>query len=223
MFTIKICGITNPEDAQLVAHAGADAIGLNFYEASPRYVAVSQARTIVRAVPAGVIKVGLFVRAPADTVCRTFDDLGLDLIQLHGDEPPAFLAELGGRPVMKVFRLGPAGLPSVAAYLDECLRLECSPRLVLFDALVAKVFGGSGNMADWSAARRYREEAMGPPLVLAGGLTVENVAEAIRATGVRAVDTASGVESRPGKKDPAAVAAFVSRAREAGENVKCKM
>jgi phosphoribosylanthranilate isomerase len=215
MFHIKICGITRVDDALAAAQAGADAIGLNFYPASPRFVSPAQAEAIVAAELPGVVKVGLFVGSDAREVCETFDRLKLDLIQLHGDEPPEYLAHLGGRPVMRAFRLGPAGLSPVVTYLDDCRRLGCLPRLVLLDAYTPGVYGGTGEIADWAVAAEYRAMDQVPPLVLAGGLTPQNVTRAIRSVRPAAVDTASGVESSPGRKDPAAVAAFVRVAREA--------
>jgi phosphoribosylanthranilate isomerase len=214
-FHIKICGITTVEDAVMVARAGADAIGLNFYAESPRCVSRERAAEIVAATPPNVTKVGLFVDAQAREICAAFDDLGLDLIQLHGAEPPDFLRRLGDRPVMRAFRLGPDGLAPIAHYLDECRLLGCLPHLVLLDAFVPGVPGGTGNVADWPAAAQYRAQPGSPPLVLAGGLTAENVAEAVRATGTATVDTASGVESSPGRKDAAKVEAFIREARRA--------
>ena len=215
MFTIKICGIARPEDARAAAAAGADAIGLNFYPQSPRAIDLDRARAIIAVLPAGMIKVGLFVNAPPAEMCRAYDALGLDLLQLHGDEPPELLAALGGRPVMKAFRpSGTDGLGVVLDYLETCRRLGCLPRLILFDAPLTSGFGGSGKLADWSLAKQYVETAHGPKLVLAGGLKPENIAEAIRATGAMAIDTASGVESAPGIKDPAAIKAFVFAARQ---------
>ena len=244
MFRIKICGITNVDDALTVASAGADAVGLNFYPKSPRYITPERAREIVDSLPGGMVKVGLFVNAPDEQVRQTFDQLGLDLIQLHGDEPPGFLAELGDRPVMRAFRLGPGGvlespslldpgellagsprqphaLEPIGAYLAHCRWLGCTPRLVLADAYVEGTYGGTGQIADWQSLKAYRSargEATIPPLVLAGGLTPENVAEAIRTVRPAAVDTASGVESGPGRKDPAKVEAFVRAARAAFED-----
>lgn len=212
MFRIKICGISSVDDAESVTRAGADAVGLNFYANSPRYVTLEQARPIVDVLPDRIVKVGLFVNAAADQVAGTFDRLGLDLIQLHGDEPPELLAALGDRPVMRAFRPGPGGLQPVAEYLRRCRRLGCLPRLVLLDAHVKGAYGGTGTVADWAALRQYPIEQNSPPLVLAGGLTPENVAEAIRTVRPRAVDTAGGVESSPGRKDPAAVEAFVRAA-----------
>ena len=127
------------------------------------------------------------------------------------------MAELGNRPVMRAFRLSDAGLAPVVEYLDRCRQLECMPEIVLIDAMVKGVYGGSGQVADWDVARRYPAElsaanVLPPPLVLAGGLTPDNVAEAIRSVRPAAVDTASGVESAPGRKDATAVEAFVRAA-----------
>ena len=214
MFTIKICGITRPDDARATVRAGADAIGLNFYPQSPRAIDLQRAEAIIAVLPAEIIKVGLFVNAPIKEICQLYDTLGLNLIQLHGDEPPELLAALGGRPVMKAFRAaGADGLRAVLEYLETCRTLGCLPRLILLDAPRARGFGGSGELADWSLAKEYQEKYGSPLLVLAGGLKADNVAEAIRTTGIGAVDTASGVESHPGIKDPAALVAFVHAAR----------
>lgn len=222
MFRIKICGVTSVEDAEAVVRAGADAVGLNFYPKSPRYVALDQARRIVDVLPDGVVKVGVFVNAPGHDVLSVSIILGLDLIQLHGDEPPMFLKELGDRPVMRAFRLGEKGLEPVGWYLAQCRQLGCMPRLTLIDANVKGVYGGSGQVADWQVLKTYRADRHAgsiPPLVLAGGLTADNVGEAIRTVSPAAVDTASGVETAPGKKDPAAVEAFVRAARRAFDDV----
>ncbi len=214
MFRIKICGITSVEDALVVARAGADAIGLNFYPRSPRYISFDVAKEIVAALPKGIIKVGLFVNVPPTDVCRAHDDLSLDLIQLHGDESPEYFPQLGSRPVMRAFRVKPGDLHWIVEYLARCRGLKAGPKLVLLDSLVPGEYGGTGKTADWSTARQYAAQPGLPPLVLAGGLTPENVADAITAVRPAAVDTASGVESRPGRKDPAAVEAFVRAANE---------
>ncbi len=217
MFHIKICGITSVDDARLVASAGADAIGLNFYAQSPRCIRRDDAEQIVEVLPADVVKVGVFVNASRDEVRRTFDDLGLDLAQLHGDEPPEFLAELEGRPVMRAFRCRQTGLAPVYAYLDRCRELGCLPHMILIDSYKEGIFGGTGETADWSELARYASiggHPERPPLVLAGGLRPDNVAQAIRMVRPRAVDTASGVESSPGRKDPDLVRAFVEAARK---------
>jgi phosphoribosylanthranilate isomerase len=221
MFRIKICGITGPDDAGMVARAGADAIGLNFYPRSPRFVTLERARQIVDVLPPGIVKVGLFVDAPADEIVEVHDRLGLDLIQLHGIEPPEFLLRLGGRPVMRAFRLGPGGLAPIDEYLGECRELACTPELVLLDAFVPGAPGGTGQTTDWPTARQYRDAPERPPLVLAGGLTAENVAQAIAAVRPAAIDTASGVESSPGRKERAKVEGLVRAANGAfGETAR---
>ena len=217
MFRVKICGLTRADDIAAAAAAGADAVGLNFYPKSPRYVAPDRAAALAAAVPQGVLKVGLFVNATAEDVCETFDRLALGLIQLHGDEPPALLTQLGGRPVMRAFRIGPEGLAPVMEYLAECRRLKCTPKLVLADARVEGAFGGTGQVADWQLLASYARDGSLPPLVLAGGLTPENVAAAIRAVRPAAVDTASGVETSPRRKDPAQVRRFITVANDAFE------
>jgi len=204
--------LTSVEDARAVVTAGADAVGLNFFGRSKRFIEEPLAREIIESLPAGVVKVGLFVNAPAEEVRRKFDQLHLDLIQLHGDEPPEYLAELADRPVMRAFRLGPAGLEPVKLYIQRCRQLGSPLEIVLLDGHVQGEYGGTGEVADWSVAAQYTTERENPPLVLAGGLTSENVAQAIEAVGPVAVDTASGVESSPGRKDPARVTSFVRAA-----------
>ena len=129
MFQIKICGITSLSDAQTVAQAGADAVGLNFYPASPRCIAKSEAREICNVLSPEIVRVGVFVNAEAKEICRTFDELKLNLIQLHGDETPDLIAQLGTRPVMRAFRLDQHGLPPILAYLEDCKRLGAVPKL----------------------------------------------------------------------------------------------
>ena len=213
MFRIKICGITTIDDALLVARAGADAIGLNFYSQSPRYLDRPNALRICEALPTGVIKVGLFVNAPESQICQTFDDLRLDLIQLHGDEPPELLAELGGRPVMRAFRVGPEGLGPVAEYLQRCRRLDNVPQRVLVDSRVKGAYGGTGMVADWGIVADYPIHDWHPPLILAGGLTPANVRQAVRRVRPWAVDVSSGVEDAPGIKNTDSMKTFISEAK----------
>jgi len=215
MFAVKICGITSVSDALMVANAGADAVGLNFYPNSPRYVQFELARRISDALGERVAKVGLFVNAPSEGVCRAFDQLHLDLIQLHGDEPPETLAELGGRPMMRAFRVGDDGLRPVAEYLRRCRELGCYPRLVLLDSCQQGQYGGTGKAADWSVLHNYSTEIGEPPMVLAGGLTPLNVAQAVQAARPAAVDVASGVEASPGRKSEPLVRQFVQAATAA--------
>jgi phosphoribosylanthranilate isomerase len=215
VFRIKICGITREEDARLVAEAGADAIGLNFYAKSPRFIELEQARRIVTAVPSSVAKVGVFVNAAAGDVTATFDELGLDYIQLHGDEPAEMLAELGSRPFIRAFRCGPSGMEPVTNFLGQCRRLGCVPAAVLVDAFQAGQYGGTGQVADWIAVADWQQRKTGVCLALAGGLTPSNVAQAIAVARPFAVDTASGVEASPRQKDVGLVRDFVAAARDA--------
>ena len=211
MFRVKICGITSAADAQTAVEAGADAIGLNFYPPSPRYVDLTQAEAIVHALPAGVAKVGVFVNSPSAEV-RTFATrLKLDYVQIHGDEPPCFIAELSGLTTIRGIRCD-SNLQPLFDYLDECRGLGCSPQGLLVDTLRPGHFGGTGEPADWQAVSRARLRFAGLPMILAGGLKPTNVAEAIEIVRPAAVDTASGVESAPGKKSPQLIQAFVAAA-----------
>lgn len=218
MFLVKICGVTSVEDARLAADAGADAIGLNFFPASPRSIRVEQAERIVDTLPAHITTVGVFVNEALDQVIRTYDQVGLDLIQLHGDEPPESLYALGERNVMQAFRSGRSGANDVeliCTYLARCASIHRGPMAILVDAYQAGQFGGTGVLADWHFVRGLRTRLPAIPLVLAGGLNPDNVADAILAARPSAVDVASGVERSPGIKDPAKVQAFVRHAHAA--------
>jgi phosphoribosylanthranilate isomerase len=244
MFRVKICGITTVQDALLAAEAGADAIGLNFYSQSPRCIDAQRAEQIVAALrekyePAQVHVVALFVNASTDDILWTIRDANLLgpegglAIQLHGDEPPELLAELqshglGGAqhlfhatghvpyvPVIRALRGREPTLEGVADYLVRCRMLRALPSAVLLDAYHPGSFGGTGQALDWDALRAGRDKLLGLPLILAGGLTSENVAEAIATAQPDGVDVASGVESAPGKKEAAKVLAFTARARQA--------
>jgi phosphoribosylanthranilate isomerase len=226
MFRIKICGITNLDDAQHALSAGADALGLNFYAKSPRYIEISTARAIAQKrntqAPSAKL-VGVFVNASAAEICDLRGQAQLDLIQLSGDEPPSLLAELAqlGVPpstIVRALRVPPGGEAAARRYLDECRRLECLPGMILWDAYDATQFGGTGRVADWDLAAQWVEDGTTPPLALAGGLKPDNVRKAIRAVRPAAVDTASGVESAPGRKDADAVRRFVAEARAAFDN-----
>ena len=212
MFSIKICGITNVKDGQLAALAGADAIGLNFYEDSPRFVNAEIAGKLSQVVPAKVQRVGLFVNAAAELINQHCEALRLDFIQLHGDEPPEFLAELCDVPIVRAFRFGGDNMDEIAAYLDACSR---APTAVLIDAKIEGEFGGTGEAVDWESLAAAKEQLGDMPLVLAGGLDPFNVEEAVETVRPSAVDTASGVESKAGSKDPMLMRAFVNAAKRA--------
>lgn len=216
MFRIKICGVTNVSDALACVDAGADALGLNFYHASPRFVSIEMARRICECLPDRINRVGVFVNLPVEQVLAVAEQLHLDWLQLHGDEPPKTVATLAPRRVLRAFRLrGEPGLPLLRQYLAECDRQAASPAAVLVDAYQSGAYGGTGLTVDWASMSELGRQLAPLPVVLAGGLRAENVAEAIRTAQPAAVDTASGVETHPGQKDPAMVRAFVQAAREA--------
>ncbi len=216
MFRIKICGVKSVEDALAVAAAGADAIGLNFYAPSPRYLTPDLARTIADAVRGRLVRVGVVVDPTEEEALSLASQVGLDLVQLHGNEPAALAARLSQRmPVMKAFRIGPGGLQPVLDYLDELRRLGGMPMAVLFDAFQPGRLGGVGKTADWDAIKDYPSQGWHPPLVLAGGLNPGNVADAIRKVSPMAVDTAGGVEESPGRKAPDLIVRFVQAAGRA--------
>ena len=196
---VKICGVTTPEDASMIVAAGADAIGVNLWPGSKRHVTPEAARDILATVPAGVLKVGVFVDAAVDEVERCVDLLELDRVQLHGDERPGDFDRVDQRLIRVVRVRDEASFDSEVGW---------SPALWLYDAHVDG-YGGGGVPAPWSliAARARR------PFLLAGGLTPENVAEAVAKTRPDGVDVASGVESSPRRKDPAKVAAFIAAVR----------
>ena len=214
-FRIKICGVTSVADAQAVAAAGADAVGLNFYPASKRCVPMEVAAEIAQSLPAGIKRVGLFVNGSAGDVRAAAEQLSLDLVQLHGDELLEYLAELGDWPILRAFRTQPDWQTIADRYLERCDELSALPAAVLIDAYRPGAYGGTGDRADWSEVVRWSAQRAGLPLVLAGGLTPDNVAEAVQAVRPAAVDTASGVESSPGRKDAALVGQFVAAARRA--------
>jgi phosphoribosylanthranilate isomerase len=215
MFRIKICGITRVEDALASVAGGADAVGLNFYPRSSRCVSREAARAIALEVGTKSLKVGVFVNVPYEEIAAVFDEVGLDAVQLHGEERPSLVRQLGPRPVIKAFRLGPEGLAPIGRWFDECLHLGAAPQMVLLDAFQPGEFGGTGRAADRTLAAAFGRTQGMPPWALAGGLTPENVAQAIADTSPHAVDTAGGVESSPGIKDHLRIARFAAAARAA--------
>ena len=206
---VKICGITKVEDAQCAVKAGADALGFMFWHMSTRKLDPSFAAEIARTLPSTVRRVGVFVNEPREEMARMADAVGLDLLQLHGDEPPEALEGLP-RPAIKAVRVG-KGFAS-----EEAMRYASKAAGILVDTRLpgeTQLPGGTGVSFDWSLVRGLAERV--PFLMLAGGLDPLNVAEAIRAVRPHAVDVSSGVESLPGRKDPEKVRAFVRAAREA--------
>jgi phosphoribosylanthranilate isomerase len=199
---VKICGITRGEDALLAVRMGADALGFNFWPGSKRYVDPAKARTIVRALPPFVTAIGIFVNQSEDDVRRTAERSGVDGLQLHGDESPEYCMRFD-LPVIKAIQVDSAhALAALASY---------EVRAFLLDA-PSQGFGGSGAAFDWTLAEGISECG---PIILAGGLTPENVSAAIRAVSPYAVDVASGVESSPGIKDADKMARFIRAVKEA--------
>jgi phosphoribosylanthranilate isomerase len=209
MTKIKICGIKTLNDALAAMDAGASLIGFNFYPKSPRYVEVGQCRgimSVMRNRGGHIQYVGVFVNASAAEICATMETCGLSLAQLHGDESPNMLHALGGKG-FKAFRGAPENI-------DSFVRQK-APAFLL-DASVKGVYGGSGVTADWSMAKVLANHYL---LLLAGGLTPENVAEAVQQVRPWGVDVASGVESEPGRKDAARMTAFVRAVREIDKTI----
>lgn len=201
MVHIKVCGVTSVDDALASVDAGADAIGVNFAQSSPRRVNLDVARAIVAALPSRVISVGVFVDATEDELRRTIESVGLRCVQLHGDEPPELLAAFLPHAYKAIRVRGRDALADAARYPGQH---------ILLDAYVPGVAGGTGATFDWSLAA---ELARSRQVTLAGGLTPDNVAEAVRLVRPFCVDVASGVESAPGRKDHGKVRAFVAAAR----------
>ena len=228
MFRIKICGITTPDDARLAQEAGADAIGLNFYEKSRRYVDPQVAKAIVSELSQGTTSVGLFVNCSAEVIREVNEIVPLDVIQLHGDEPPQLLRELAGLTILRAFRFGPEGMKPIAEYLDACNTLACMPQGVLIDAYAQGAYGGTGKQADWQRLSAERSELPALPLILAGGLTAENVADAIQVVRPAGVDVSSGVEMptesvKRTAKDATLVTRFVAEASQTFLTVRSKL
>jgi phosphoribosylanthranilate isomerase len=207
---VKICGVTRPEDAALAARLGADAIGLNFWPRSRRHVDAASAREIVRALPPLVLAVGVFVDQPLEDVRAIAREVGLGAVQLHGAEGRRDCDALAPLPVLKAFRCGAGDDLAGPPFVDHLAAYEGAVAGVLLDA-AASGYGGTGARCDWALAA---EVARRVPVLLAGGLDPENVADAIRAVRPWAVDVASGVERAPGVKDPEKLAAFIRRAKE---------
>ena len=202
---IKVCGITNLEDALAAVEAGADALGFNFYSKSPRYITPARARSIIERLPESVLSVGVFVNETPETVSSIADEAGLGGLQFHGDETPEYCRAWGGRFLIKALRVGEGFTPESAA--------EYPVNAILLDAFDASAHGGTGRTFDWHLARRTRE--LVPKLFLAGGLSPANIEDAIAAVAPYGVDACSALESAPGRKDRALVRDFIARARRA--------
>jgi phosphoribosylanthranilate isomerase len=199
---VKICGITNLPDGMAAAEAGADMLGFVFYEHSPRRISVEAASALAPRLPPFVLKVGVFVNPPEDLVLRAIRECGLNLLQFHGEEPPEYCLQFGLMS-MKAFRVqDAASLQALSAYPTDAW---------LLDAYSPGKPGGTGETFNWGLALEARSS--GRPIFLAGGLTPENVAEAVRSARPYGVDVSGGVEASPGRKDHAKVRAFIQAAK----------
>jgi phosphoribosylanthranilate isomerase len=205
MTLVKVCGITNLEDALAALEAGADMLGFNFYARSPRYVSPADARRVIERMPKGLTCVGVFVDEPSpEDVLRIARESGVSSAQLHGGETPEFCRALAGLTTIKALRVGKAySVESATVFETDA---------VLLDAYVPDAFGGTGHTFDWALARATREAV--PKLFLAGGLKAENVPEAIESVAPFAVDVCSGVETSPGRKSFRLMRDFVAAVRE---------
>lgn len=204
MTFIKICGITSLDDALAAVDAGADALGFNFYKPSPRYVTPQTAREIIAQLPKQTLTVGVFVNEPSP---QSVEDLAREAsvtaIQLHGDESPAYCHDLKSRYVIKALAAGPDFDPARAA--------EYEVEAILLDTKDDALRGGTGRVFDWSIAQRVRRTV--PKLFLAGGLSLQNIADAIASVDPYGVDACSALEETPGKKSHERMRAFVKTIR----------
>ena len=199
---VKICGITNSEDAHAAVEYGADALGFVFAK-SPRQITKEQARDIIAELPPFVSPVGVFVDEMADMIKEICDFCGIQTVQLHGNEQPSYLKELEGYKLIKAFRVKEEDdLKQLANY---------KPHAFLLDSYVKGVMGGTGVSFNWEIARQAHKYGT---IILSGGLTPKNVKEAIQMVKPYAVDVSSGVESSPGKKDKSLLKRFIANAKE---------
>jgi phosphoribosylanthranilate isomerase len=200
MTVVKICGITSLADALAAVEAGADALGFNFYRPSPRYISPDAARKMIDRLPGSILKVGVFVNEDVKSVSRIVAEANLSAVQLHGDESPEYCAALPGTYIIKVFRAG-----------DDFATKTYNVDAIMLDTKDDLLRGGTGRVFDWSIAQQTNNS--NPKLFLAGGLSPENVAEAITTVHPYAVDACSSLEKSPGRKNHERMIAFVNAAR----------
>lgn len=205
MVRVKICGITNVKDARNAARLGADALGFNFFKGSPRYIRPERAKAIIAALPPFVLTVGVFVDEDPDRMLEVCAQCGLDAVQMHGDEAPRVVHAVTGVRRIKALRIESAQ--------DVMLCRRYRVDAYLLDAKAPGEYGGTGKTFNWELAR---DAGQFGPVILAGGLKPENVADAVAIVQPYAVDVASGVETSPGEKDKEMMAAFIRNAKAAG-------
>lgn len=213
---VKICGIRDVAAANVAAEAGANAIGLNFYAPSPRSTDVQTAKTIVESLPENVTPVGLFVNHSRDEIEQIMETVGLSSLQLHGDETPEDLKTLAEKhpdwDIIWARRVTEENIADVEGELRQCESLGVKLFACLLDPKVDGAYGGTGETLSWKLVSRHYDQQQNPPLILAGGLTPDNVSEALRNVQPWGVDVASGVEWENGVKDAELIRAFVRNA-----------
>ena len=202
MVKVKICGITNLEDAQTAVDYGAEVLGFIFYPKSPRRVTVRTVKEITRALPPFVLTVGVFVNETVETIRKTVQQCGLSLVQLHGDESPEFCDRLDFRAIKAIRVSGPEDLKRIQDYKVQG---------VLLDSYHPDFYGGTGDPIDWKVLQSL---SIDKPVLLSGGLTPENIRQAIQTVSPYGVDVCSGVEEKPGKKSPEKIKLFIKNAKE---------
>lgn len=206
MTFVKICGITNLDDALAAVDAGAEALGFNFWPRSPRYISPANAREITDQLPPSVLRVGVFVNEELQSLLRVASEANLNAIQLHGDETPDYCKHLTGRYVIKAFgATNQINWDAVDRYNVDAIMLDSKDDILR---------GGTGRVFDWNLAQRERQSVKSPALFLAGGLSPENVGVAIATVRPYAVDACSSLETTPGKKNHERVRAFINAVRE---------
>jgi phosphoribosylanthranilate isomerase len=204
MTLVKICGITNLDDALAAVEAGADALGFNFYKPSPRYIMPQHAREIIEQLPKSLLTVGVFVNEESEAVKAIADESGLAALQLHGDESPEYCRELADFYVIKTF--------AVSATFDIQATHAYKVQAIMLDTKHNNLRGGTGQVFDWSVAKQAVLSM--PKLFLAGGLSPENIKNAVEIVRPYAVDACSALEDRPGKKNHERMRVFINTVRD---------
>ncbi len=203
MVKVKICGITNLEDARVSVAAGCDALGFLFYKKSPRYISVQKAKEIIKDIPKNIIKIGVFVNATETSIKQVAKECGLDILQFHGNETPEFCKKFKRYKIIKVFRI------KNKSSLRDVLKYKVFA--YLFDTYSSSKLGGTGKKFNWKLVTQLDD--LKQAIFLSGGLNEKNVQAAIRAVHPQWVDASSSLESKPGKKDYRRVRKFISAAK----------